>query len=279
MVRSFAMLLLVSCLAAPAFAQNQPAQASSPAATSKSVGKKSPPGPKPPKQATATETGPCAIGVIAAIGDHFSVQHVGLTVFGNELIEVPIEPWGIDDLVVTRVRAAAGGSTAVHRIVYAKGAFDRYYHPPSQLFSKPDNDLPTIVRTITASSHCDRYLVVTKSSGQYGGTNQTMDGLGVVTNSSSGMFNTGALFAYVQVTVFDGQSFAIREDPLGTVGARLAASLSKDDSIQQLKDFEPPATPEATINNARLRDGARALLSAKLDRILPAYLNEGSKTQ
>jgi hypothetical protein len=32
----------------------------------------------------ATDSGPCRIGVISAIGDEFVVQRIGLTVFGNE---------------------------------------------------------------------------------------------------------------------------------------------------------------------------------------------------
>ena len=34
--------------------------------------------------------------VISAIGDTYSLQKVGITVFGNALDKVPIEAWGID---------------------------------------------------------------------------------------------------------------------------------------------------------------------------------------
>lgn len=230
------------------------------------------------KPAGAAESGPCALGVISALGGRFAVQHIGLTVFGNELTEVPVESWGLDDLVVARVRAAAGGG-AVRRISYAKDAFDPYYRPSKQLFRDASNDLTDVVRQIAAKSGCARYLVVTRSGGQVGGTNQNASGIGLLTNWSSGAFKKGALFAFFRISVFDGQTFA-NQDP--SVGERLAAHFSnllKDENFRTLDDFEAPTTPEAAAGNIRLRDGARALLAAKLDKMLPTYLNGRSKTQ
>jgi hypothetical protein len=231
------------------------------------------------KAITSAESGHCQIGVIPAVGSQFAVQNVGLTVFGNALTEVPVEPWGLEDLIVARVRAAAGASTSVRRVAYAKDAFETYYHPPRQLFGGSGDSLAAVVRQVAANSDCERYLVVTKSGGQYGGTNQTMNGIGVVTNWSSGAFKKGALYSYVHVTVFDGHSFAKQKDPLDTIGARLAAGFVKDDSIATLDDFVPPSPPEAAANDTRLRDGTRALLTEKLDKILPAYLNNASESQ
>lgn len=232
--------------------------------------------------AAATETGSCQIGVIPAVGDRFSVQHIGLTVFGNESTEVPIESWRLDDLVVARVRAIAGARTSVKRIAHSREAFEPYYHPPTQFFRNASNDLTAVVRQIATKAHCERYLVVTRSAGQVAGTNQSADGIGVLTNWSSGAFKKGSLFAFIKITVFDGQSFAEHDDPLGNVGARLAADLSnllKEQNFQQIDDFEAPTTPEAAASNSRLRDGTRAMLAAKLDKILPAYLSDDGKVQ
>src|SRR5207302_4166001 len=59
----------------------------------------------------AADSGPCQIGVIPVIGGTFVVQKVGLMVFGIELTEVSTSGWGLDDLVVARIRAAAPGAT------------------------------------------------------------------------------------------------------------------------------------------------------------------------
>jgi hypothetical protein len=226
------------------------------------------------------ESGPCQIGVIPAVGDKFFVKHIGLTVFGNELTEAPIESWGLDDLAVARVRAAAGG-LSVRRITYAKGAFDPFYHSPRELFRDASHDLVDVVRRIAANANCERYLVVTRFSGQVSGTNQGAEGIGVLTNWSSGAFKNASLFAFFRMTVFDGRTFARYDDPVG-IGARLAASfanLVKDENFTPLRDFEVPSTPEAVVANLRLRDGARAMLTAKLDKYLPAYLGVGSGAQ
>src|SRR2546421_3737877 len=112
------LIALLSLLAAAA-AQTPPATTPPPAQTAipaKPVAKKATPKAKPvAKQPAAMESGPCRLGVISVIGDHYSVQKFGLTIFENEASEVPID-WGLDDLVFARVRAATSNDPAVRRI-------------------------------------------------------------------------------------------------------------------------------------------------------------------
>jgi hypothetical protein len=44
-----------------------------------------------------TDRGRYVVGIVSAFGDKFHVKKVGVTVFGNELKEFPIDSWGIDD--------------------------------------------------------------------------------------------------------------------------------------------------------------------------------------
>ena len=286
MVRCSVVLLLVSCLAAPAFAQSETAQTAPPAVTSKPTVKKSAAKPKGlnagPKPAAAVETGPCQIGVISGLGDRFLLQHIGVTVFGNEFTVASIESWGLDDVVVARVRAAAGGGTSVRRIPASREAFEPYYNPPRELFRDASKDLTTVVQNVAANSGCERYLVVTRSRSQVPGTNQTVGGIGMLTNWTSGTFKKASVHTFFQITIFDGRTFAKQDDPLDKFEARLAASFSrlvKTEDFQQLDEFDAPTTPEAVVGNARLRDSTRAMLAARLDKILPAYLNDDGKTQ
>ncbi|MGA2055242.1 MAG: hypothetical protein ABSG88_08010 [Bradyrhizobium sp.] len=208
------------------------------------------------------------------------MEHIGLTVFGNEFTDAPVEPWGLDDLVVAHARAAAPGKS-VKRISYARGAFDPYYHPPKELFRDARNDLVNVVRQVAANANCERYLVVVRSGGQVPGTNQSADGIGLLTNWASGTFKNAQLFVFIGIAVFDGKTFAKREDPVG-FGARLAEHLShlgRSEFFEPLTDFEVPATPEAVAGSSRLRDGARAMIAGKLDKELPAYLNDSNGTQ
>src|SRR5438445_1832716 len=119
MLRRFAVAsaVLVLLFGTAGQAQTPPATSAPAAPPAKTVAKK--PAAKAKSGArkpAAVETGPCKLGVISALGDRFSVHKFGLTVFETEDNEVPVEGWGLDDLAVTRVRAAAGNDHSVRRL-------------------------------------------------------------------------------------------------------------------------------------------------------------------
>jgi hypothetical protein len=60
------------------------------------------------------------VGVISAVGSKFALQKVGITVFGNELNEVSIGSWGLDDAVASRVSAVLSKRFTVKRISYSR---------------------------------------------------------------------------------------------------------------------------------------------------------------
>ena len=277
MMRSLAVAAALSCLASFAWAQSQPAPGTAAAQTGtpavKPAVKKPAPKSKTAAKPPLTDDGRCDLGVISAAGIPIGLKKVGITVFGNEYSEVPSDAWGIDDLIVARVRAAAGAGIAVRRIAVGKeGLFDLYEKPGKGLFNNPRENLTAAVQKIAANSHCVRYLVVTRFIGNLAGTNQPLQGVGVV---SHGPFGRAAVFAYVSVTVFDGQTFAIHDDPFGSFGARLSASLStKDAYLRAVEGVEFPASPEAAANDTKLRDAARSLVAERLDKTLPEYLKQ-----
>lgn len=222
---------------------------------------------KPP---AAVASGPCQIGVISAVGDEFVVQRLGLTVFGNEYTEVPIEGWGIDDLVVARVRAALPG-TAVKKIAYPRAAFASYDHPAPALFRNSANILTGIVRQIAANAGCERYLVVTKLNVQVDGTNQNHRGIGVLNRGiGSGALSHTSLFADVAVDIFDGQTFAIEKKPFYFGGSLKTALLGEfgRDPLSKLDNDAFPEPATAAAASAILRDHTRAWLTAVLDKKL-----------
>jgi hypothetical protein len=277
MVRVFVVACALSCLAGSTWAQTQPAPAAAATQTAtpaKPAAKKPAPkaktSAKPPAPA---DSGPCQVGVVSVVGDEFVVQRVGLTVFNNEYTEVPIDAWGLDDLVLARVRAALPG-TGVRRIAYPKGTFAPYDHPAPALFR--NSDLTSIVRQITANAGCERYVVVTKFTGQVDGTNQTHRGIGVLNRGiGSGVLSHTSLFTAVDISIFDGQTYAIHRKPfsledilkggLGALGQDPLAKLEND-------AFPDPATVAPA--SARLRDQTRALLTKVLDKTLAASLKE-----
>lgn len=276
MVRSFAVASLWLGSVCLSWAQVQPAPpVAVQAAPAKSVIKK--PAPKPgttEKLAVPPNSGPCRYGIITATEDVFAVQTVGLTVFGNEYAEVPV-PWGIDDLIFARARAAAG-AIPLRRINYAKGVFEPYYHPKSKLFRNARQELTDIVRQIAGHAGCERYLVFTRFEGRLQGTNQTLNGVGVLSRGA-GFITSTWLFANVDVLDFNGQTFEIRKSPhasLEAVLARMAANLTTDETLRKIDNSAFPASPAEAAKSPMLRDGARSFLTERLDKYLPAYFRE-----
>jgi hypothetical protein len=271
-IRNVALLLALT-LTLPALAQTAPTPKSSlgkPRAA-KPAAKK----PAPPKADAAAVRGPC-IGVIPHIGDSFVEQHVGLTAFGNDLNEVPIASWGLDDLVVARVRAAAGPRFSVRRIAYPANTFEAYDHP--QLFQIPH--LKAMAQAAAGAAGCERYVLVVKGGDQVGNTNQAVKGVGVLNllrlTDHNGL---SYLFALTDIEIFDGHTFEVLKQGGGslheeeTIGDRLVNDLFRTAPIRgpsrKLENFAWPPAPDAVMG---LREPTRALLAASLDTVLPKLL-------
>ena len=143
-----------------------------------SVAQPAPAKPKPAAAKQAPQNGRCDVGIISHLGEKFHVRQIGITVFGNESNDVSVESWRIDDLVVARITGALGRRATVRRIAYHKEAFASL--ETTKLFRDIDAEVGEGVRTLAAGTHCARYLIVTDGISGYGGTNQGLDGLGIV---------------------------------------------------------------------------------------------------
>jgi hypothetical protein len=128
-----AIVLLPLLLATSAAVAQQPAKPKTPAAVS----------PQPAKP-IAVDGGKC-IGVVSAIGDTFSLQKIGITVFGNELNSVPIDSWQIDNMVITKISAFLSKAWTVKRISYPKGR---------SLRSMKDNTRSSTTMKTTSRASC-----------------------------------------------------------------------------------------------------------------------------
>jgi hypothetical protein len=273
MVRVFTAAIFLSCFIVSASAQ-APSPQGAATQTGTPAAKKSAPKAKTSAKPVA-DSGPCQIGVIPVIGDTFVVQKVGLMVFGNELTEVSTSGWGLDDLVVARIRAAAPGAT-VRKITAAKDAFAAIKRPEglSGLFHDTNADLVAAVRQIVAGTHCKRYVLVRRYGSQFSNTNQDVRGVGIV--SWAGRTYS---FALTYIRVFDGEDFSIIK--------RGAASTDDEPAISRALMLNPirgpsrkleegffPSAPGEAVSNPALRDEIRALLAASLDQTVPAMLSE-----
>lgn len=273
MFRVAIVAVVLSGLVTSVYAQTQPApgapQATAPA---KPAAKKAAPKAKAgATPAGAADTGPCQLGVISDLGDQFAVQAVGLTVFGNEKADVTVAGWGLDDLAVARVRAAAGPGVRVRKISFAKEALA----PPERsgsFFRDTKAELSNAVRQIASGSNCERYVLINRSTSQFSNLNQTVRGMGIVTWS----YRT-FLFALSYVRVYDGQSFEVIKQAAATTDdeAVISRVLLLNPIRGPNREVERsvfPAEPSAAATNPALRDGVRSLLTTSLDKTLPAML-------
>jgi len=275
MFRALIIAVALSCLAQSGWAQTQPAPATvAPAPATKPAVKK----PAAKTKAAAmpagpADSGPCHVGVISEMGDQFVVQTVGITVFGNERSAVPISGWGLDDLVVARVRAAAGPGVSVRKIPHTKEAFAQLERPGS-FFRDTKSELSDAVRQIASGSNCGRYVLVHRSSSQFSNLNQSVHGIGIV-----GWAYRTFLFALSYVRVYDGQSFEIIKQGAATTDEESLISRALllnpiRGPNRELDKAAFPAVPTEAATNPALRDGVRALLTASLNNTLPAMLRQ-----
>jgi hypothetical protein len=265
MVRCSAVVFVLSCFASVALAQ-APASTARPSTITPALNTVAATVAPPP------EANRRCLGVIAA-ADRFMVKKIGLTVFSSETAVAPIEGWGLDDLIVARVRVAAGAGVTVLRLAYPKNVFEPFYDPPSKPFQTPRSQLTAIVRRIAGSTRCKRYVVITAFPGAYSRTNQTLSGVGVYQTS---LFKKAYLFAYPLVTVFDGENFAIRKNPYATIQSRLTEAflVPRKDFDREIDSTLFPLSAAEAVNSTALRNGARAVLAESLDDMLPAFLRE-----
>jgi hypothetical protein len=271
--RIIAVVLLAFCLTRPGWAQTQPPQI--PASATKPPVKKAVAKAKSPKQAPSADSGPCRLGVIPVLGNQLSVNKFGVTVFETEEHEVPVEGWGLDDLVMARVRAATGADPAVRRISYSKEAFEPYYNPKSRFLPDPRESLSSIVQSVTANANCARYLVVTRSADQVPGTRLILKGVGTYNQGLGSLIRHSHLFASIGISLIDGQSYEKISTFSADTGSRLSENMRlMEDPLKKLDNSDFPDPPSAASNSPVLRERIRTLVAAKLDRDLPNYLGE-----
>jgi hypothetical protein len=261
------MIRMVALLLALVLSQTAEAQ-NAPSAPPKAAAKARPATPKSSGSAKPAEPvpgGPC-IGVISHLGP-FQVQQVGLVVFGNDLKELPMP--GLDDVVVARVRAAAGPRVAVRKISHAPNAFVPFDGPDRPLFRNMEADLTAIVRNIAQGAGCERYVVVVRSETKFWNTNQIIRGVGVVTYGEG---RKTYLFALSQIRVYDGRSFEILKRGPGGGRPDFGTTMFGTGISGPARDLGTTTWPPAPEAIPGLRDGARSLFAESLDKALPALL-------
>jgi hypothetical protein len=219
---------------------------------------------QPPK----TSDGRKSVGIISAIGHKFALQKVGITVFGNELKEVPIGSWGIDDLVVAKITAALGKRYDVSRIGYAKGAFGKF-EAEGGLFRDREAELREAVRKVAASQKRDFYLVVTRGSTSFGTTNQFVTGLGLVV-AGGALVDNSNLVAISVLHLYDGRTFELIKRQSASIGQATFMMTIKGPN-RKVDQAWWPSGPAA--QSEKLRSATQALVAQSMSMTAPELLS------
>jgi hypothetical protein len=258
MFRSFAAaIILVSCLTAAGWAQSSStdvAAASSPTrSAAKGVAKTKP-----------AEAGPCQIGVIPIAGNLFLVEKFGPIKLTDTYEQASVDRWALDELVVSRVRAAVPGML-VRRLPFTKEELATQPKPLPRLGH--DENIREFAKYVARGRNCERYVVVHR----HGGSRREF-GIGI---SKHYLGINAQLFAMMYIRVYDGRTFQlINEAPAlmdeNTFVNRMKYHLGGPSRTIDLAMF--PEKAADAVANPVLRDGVREMLTMSLDKTLPGVL-------
>ncbi len=205
------------------------------------------------------------VAVMSAVGDKFTVRKIGFTVFGNDEKEFPIDAWGIDQFVVNKMRSVLARRFEVRPVAYSKSAFHR---DESAFFRARDEDaIAAGVRAQAKASDIDAYIVVTPATIQFGNTNQSLRGLGIL--ERGGLRDKFFVYALYQVAVVVGHSFTVIANSPAIIVSQdtVLTTMSIRGPAREVDASWMPATLDAA-HNIRLKSAITELL----DRNLPGTI-------
>jgi hypothetical protein len=273
-------LLLALTLAQPAWVLPTWAQSApvAPASTAKPAAPK-PAKPKPTPMPTAAPlvatSRPC-IGVIPVVSLFVAWKFKNAFRAGQSKASL-VWSWGLDDLVVARVRAAAGPRFTVRRIAISPDMMAALDKLRGGLLRESEDEFSPLMQKAAGSAGCERYVLVTRGAHTIGGgyIRHAIRGLSLI-NTNTVLDSQVFIFALTQLRVFDGKTFAVIARGIGQTNkedlmSQLTGKSLTNGPNRELVGFAWPDNIDATLTPA-VRDATRALLAESLDATLPDML-------
>jgi hypothetical protein len=224
---------------------------------------------------------PCDFGVVVTIGDEFTVQTTGLTIFQDKKTVVPIPGWGLNDLIFARTRAAIPAGISVVRIPYNPAKF-----PPrdeskdtlkDRLFRDRNAELAGYMREVVKGTNCRHYIQILNSISPIGSSNRTVRAFGIL-NQDVVLGRRIFLHALAFIRIFDGRDFSVVRQSSALINLDHSLAVQRllgkliGGPYRELPAESFPARPEDVADNPAFRDGVRAMLTESLDKTLPLML-------
>jgi len=166
------------------------------------------------------------VGVVAAVADDFSLTEAGLTGMESGESSVSIEPWGLDDLIVSRLGALLSRRFQVQNLTYRRAAFAQRERNATIAVANllRDDPFKALLRAEVTPQGLDAYVVVTKATARYGSRGRLVGGVGLIRHSA--VFGASAtVHALYLIRVVDGHSFDV-------IDKRSAAPLDNTDLVR-----------------------------------------------
>jgi hypothetical protein len=256
-------------------------QAAQPAGTAQTQAKpaaKTPAKPKaqPTPRQTAAQLAPSgkSVCVASALAYRFEVQKIGFMVFGNSLDGVAADTWGIDEAAARKIQEVLGREFAVRRVTVPKAALAEL-ETRRIGFLRNEND--DFMRAVAAGAgKCDFSITLTRAATQYGGTNQSVAGLGIVRHDNP-LFPRVYVFASYIIRMYDGNLTALRSEK-PTMHPLLVTPLTTPGLSAMYREADQSWWPEpaqAAAQSAQLKNATRALVEEGLAKKMPQMF-EGS---
>jgi hypothetical protein len=203
-----------------------------------------------------------SVGVISAFADRFQLRKVGVTVFGNDESEFPVDSWGIDDVMAGKVRTLLGQRFDVRPVTYRRAAF-----------AKPNRGgIGAMVREGVTPAAVDAYVVVTHGGSRLGATNQSVSGLGML-EASGGLLYSNRHFVYAlyAVSIIDAREFSSKAFTVSLMPGEALVDPLRSTVIRgphrQVDQSWWPTSPTAA-SNQRLKGAVLELIDQSLPNTL-----------
>jgi hypothetical protein len=271
MFRFLVVALLLWSSGAPVFAQTEQPAPSKPAERIQSRA------PADQKRPAARSQQACQLGLISIVGNKFEMTDIGpldlafMVKYSHDRAD-----WGLDNVVFARVRAAAPGLN-VQNIAYDKEELRRAAQE-HRLLRSSANEIRDFARKTAANTHCDRYIVVHRGTGQIDGQPAVAVGFGAIRLKSMLGKQTAYLHVLTSIRIYDGASFEL-------IKAAPASMGDDPGPFEVPKNYKPvrgparqidvaslPATPQQAARNPAYRAIIESLLATSLDKTLPGLL-------
>ena len=267
MLRVFTAAIFLLC-----FIISASAQGPSPQGTAAQAGE-----PAGRKAASKTRTavksgadgGRCQIGVIPIAGNLFLVEKFGPIKLTDTYERVSVDGWALDELVVSRVRAAAPGMS-VRRIPFTKEELANYPRPAFRF--RRDETVEKFAKYVARGRNCERYVLVHRHGGS-----QREFGIGI---SKHYLGSSAQLFAMMYIRIYDGRTFQLINEAPALMEEDTYANRFKYYLGGPSRPIDLAMFPEKAADAAKspvLRDGVRQMLTISLDRTLPGMLRPQSR--